>query len=410
MNISPIPIASMMKSGRPLILLILLLLQGSSLLVAADGAALFKANCTACHAIDKQVVGPALKDVHKRRDEAWLLKFIKNSTAVINSGDKYAVDLYNKFNKTQMPAFDYLQDEDIKAILAYITEKSNAPAEVAAVPGAPAAGDGAGDGAAGGSSGIPSTTLFWGLAALIGALILIIFLLIFITTLLLNALKEKEAREKNVPVESLKQSVNLLKNKFVATGIVFILVIAGFNYTVKTARAVGVHQGYAPTQPIAFSHKLHAGTNQIQCQTCHTGVERSKSANIPSTNICMNCHSYVKKESPEIQKLYKAMETGTPVEWVRIHNLPDFVYFNHQQHVKVGGVECQECHGPIEEMEVVYQHSPLTMGWCIDCHRKKEVDLKKNDYYLKIHEKMKGTEEVITVEKLGGLECAKCHY
>lgn len=406
MNISPIPIASMMKSGRPLILLILLLLQGSSLLVAADGAALFKANCTACHAIDKQVVGPALKDVHKRRDEAWLLKFIKNSTAVINGGDKYAVDLYNKFNKTQMPAFDYLQDEDIKAILAYITEKSNAPAEVAAAPGAPAAGDAA----AGGSTGIPSTTLFWGLAALTGVLILIIFLLIFITTLLINALKEKEAREKNVPVESLKQSVDLLKNKFVATGILFILVIAGFNYTVKTARAVGVHQGYAPTQPIAFSHKLHAGTNQIQCQTCHTGVERSKSANIPSTNICMNCHSYVKKESPEIQKLYKAMETGTPVEWVRIHNLPDFVYFNHQQHVKVGGVECQECHGPIEEMDVVYQHSPLTMGWCIDCHRTKEVDLKKNDYYLKIHEKMKGTEEVITVEKLGGLECAKCHY
>jgi mono/diheme cytochrome c family protein len=399
-----IPIARIMKSGRSIMLLLLLVIQGFSSLMAADGAAIFKQNCTACHAIDKQVVGPALKDVHKRRDEAWLIKFIKNSTAVINGGDKYAVDLYNKFNKTQMPAFDYLQDDEIKAVIAYIVEKSEAPAEVAA---APAAGGAAPES---GSTGIPTTTLFWGLAALTGVLILIIFLLIFITTLLVNALKEKEAREKNVPVESLKQSVNLLKNKFVATAILFILVIAGFNYTVKTARAVGVHQGYAPVQPIAFSHQLHAGTNQIQCQTCHTGVEKSKSANIPSTNICMNCHSYVKKESPEIQKLYKAMETGTPVEWVRIHNLPDFVYFNHQQHVKVGGVECQECHGPIEEMEVVYQYSPLTMGWCIDCHRKKEVDLKKNDYYLKIHEKMKGTEEVITVEKLGGLECAKCHY
>ncbi len=395
-----------MKSGSRLILLLTLVLLGMNTLKAADGAALFKANCTACHAVDKQVVGPALKDVHKRRDEAWLLKFIKNSTAVINSGDKYAVDLYNKYNKTQMPAFDYLQDEDIKAIIGYIKEKSEAPAEVAA---APAAGGDAGAENNGGG-GIPSATLFWGLAALTGVLILIIFLLIFITTLLVNALREKEAREKNVPTESLKQSMNLMKNKFVATAIVFILVIAGFNYTVKTARAVGVHQGYAPVQPIAFSHKLHAGTNQIQCQTCHTGVEKSKSANIPSTNICMNCHSYVKKESPEIQKLYKAIETGVPVEWIRIHNLPDFVYFNHQQHVKVGGVECQECHGPIEEMEVVYQHSPLTMGWCIDCHRKKEVDLKKNDYYLKIHEKMKGTEEVITVEKLGGLECAKCHY
>lgn len=392
--------------AKLLITLLILAFTGISGLQAQDGAAIFKQNCTACHAIDKQVVGPALKDVHKRRDEAWLIKFITNSTSVISSGDQYAVQLYEKFNKTQMPAFDYLSPDDIKAVLAYIKEKSEAPAEAAA----PVAADGSGTAAPGSGSGIPSTTLFWGLAALVGVLLLIIFLLIFITTLLVNALKEKDAREKNVPVESLKQSVNIVKNKYIATLIVFVLVIAGFNYSVKTARAVGVHQGYAPVQPIAFSHKLHAGTNKIQCQTCHTGVERSKSANIPSTNICMNCHSYVKKESPEIQKLYKAMETGTPVEWIRIHNLPDFVYFNHQQHVKVGGVECQECHGPIEEMDVVYQHSTLTMGWCIDCHRTKEVDLKKNDYYLKIHEKMKGTEEVITVEKLGGLECAKCHY
>jgi mono/diheme cytochrome c family protein len=393
-----------MSLAKRLLLLVMIVFTISGSATAQDGATIFKQNCTACHAIDKQVVGPALKDVHKRRDEAWLIKFIKNSTAVINSGDAYAVQLYEKYNKTQMTSFDYLSDEEIKSVLAYIAEKSEAP-EVAAAPAGAASTDGGGAG-----SGIPTTTLFWGLLALVGVLLLVIFLLIFITTLLINALKEKEAREKNVPVESLKQSVNILKNKYVATLIVFVLVVAGFNYTVKTARAVGVHQGYAPTQPIAFSHKLHAGTNQIQCQTCHTGVEKSKSANIPSTNICMNCHSYVKKESPEIQKLYKAMETGQSVEWIRIHNLPDFVYFNHQQHVKVGGVECQECHGPIEEMDVVYQYSTLTMGWCIDCHRSKEVDMKKNDYYLKIHEKMKGTEEVITVEKLGGLECAKCHY
>jgi len=369
---------------------------------AQDGAAIFKQNCTACHAIDKQVIGPALKDVHKRRDEAWLLKFIRNSTAVINSGDPYAVQLYEKYNKTQMNSFEFLSEDEIKAVLTYIIEKSEAPEPVAIAAGA--------EGSSASGTSIPSSTLLWGLLALCGVLFLIIFLLIFISTLLINALKEKEAKEKNVPIESLKQSVNLLKNKFVLTLIGFVLVVAGFNYAVKTARAVGVHQGYAPVQPIAFSHKLHAGTNGIQCQTCHTGVEKSKSANIPSTNICMNCHSYVKKESPEIQKLYKAMETGVPVEWIRIHNLPDFVYFNHQQHVKVGGVECQECHGPVEEMDVVYQYNTLTMGWCLDCHRSKEVDLQKNDYYLKIHEKMKGTEEVITVEKLGGIECAKCHY
>ncbi len=370
-----------------------------------DGAAIFKQNCTACHAIDKQVVGPALKDVHKRRDEAWILKFIQNSTAVIQSGDPYAVALYNKYNKTQMTSFNYLPEEDIKAVIAYIKERSEAPAEVAAA-GAPATGA---TGETGGTA-ISQSTLLWGLAALVLVLVLIIFLLIFITTLLINALREKEARTKNVAVESLNQSWDVFKNKYVVTLTVFIVLAGGLNYTVKTARAVGVHQGYAPTQPIAFSHKLHAGTNKIQCQTCHTSVEKSKNANIPSTNICMNCHSYVKKESPEIQKLYKAMETGQPVEWIRVHNLPDFVYFNHSQHVKVAGLECQECHGPIEEMEVVNQHSSLTMGWCIDCHRKKEVDLQKNDYYLRIHDKYKGTEEVITVEKLGGLECAKCHY
>lgn len=385
-------------------LFFLLLHSGSSGVYAQpDGAALFKQNCTTCHAVGQQVVGPALKDVHKRRDEAWLLKFIKNSTAVIASGDKYAVDLYNKYNKTQMPSHEFLSDDDIKAIIGYIKTESEAPA-VAAAPGGATPADG------GASTGIATSTLLWGVLALVLVLVLIIFLLIFITTLLINALKHKEAKEKGVLVESLGSSWDIFKNKYVMTLSAFVVLIVVTNVTIDKARNVGVHQGYKPIQPIAFSHKLHAGQYQLQCQTCHTSVEKSKNANIPSVNICMNCHSYVKKESPEIQKLYKAIETGTPIEWVRIHNLPDFVYFNHSQHVKVGGVECQECHGPIQEMDVVYQYSPLTMGWCIECHRKKEIDMGKSEYYVKIHEKYKGKEEAITVEKLGGLECAKCHY
>ena len=159
---------------------------------------------------------------------------------------------------------------------------------------------------------------------------------------------------------------------------------------------IGVQQGYMPTQPIAYSHELHAGQYEIDCQYCHTGVRNSKSANIPSANICMNCHAAIKPESKEIQKIYAAIdydpETGEygeetqPIEWVRVHNLPDLSYFNHSQHVQVGGLECETCHGPIKEMEVVYQYSDLTMGWCINCHRETNVKSKGNDYYTNLVE------------------------
>jgi hypothetical protein len=133
----------------------------------------------------------------------------------------------------------------------------------------------------------------------------------------------------------------------------------------------------------------------------------------------MNCHNAI-EEGPkygkkEIEKIYESYKNNKPIEWVKIHNLPDLVYFNHAQHVKVAGLECQECHGPVEEMEEVYQYSKLSMGWCVDCHRKKEVDINKDDYYRSIHAQMRedlkqGKIQKITVEKLGGLECARCHY
>ncbi|HCB46042.1 MAG TPA: cytochrome C, partial [Algoriphagus sp.] len=170
------------------------------------------------------------------------------------------------------------------------------------------------------------------------------------------------------------------------------------------------------TQPIAYSHALHAGQLEIACQYCHTGVEIGKSANIPSPNICMNCHTHVQnvqgKEgiSPEIQKIYNAVDNNKPIEWVRVHNLPDLAYFNHSQHVKVGGIECQTCHGPIEEMEVVYQHSSLTMGWCIDCHRQTEIASAGNEYYDKLVQLHSDSKDALKVKDIGGLECAKCHY
>jgi hypothetical protein len=191
---------------------------------------------------------------------------------------------------------------------------------------------------------------------------------------------------------------------------------------------VGLEQGYQPEQPIAFSHALHAGENQIDCQYCHYGAEKGKHSNIPSVSLCMNCHMYVQEGSKygteEIDKIYAAVgfdrETSQyidgyeqkPVKWVRIHNLPDLAYFNHAQHVNAGNIECQTCHGPVQEMEEVYQYSPLTMGWCINCHRETEVDVKDNGYYEEMHEKLKAKhgDGKITVEMIGGLECGKCHY
>lgn len=193
---------------------------------------------------------------------------------------------------------------------------------------------------------------------------------------------------------------------------------------------VGVQQGYAPTQPINFSHKIHAGTLELDCKYCHYTVEKSRHASIPSANTCMNCHRYVQlreryegKVSPEIQKIYNAIgfdgESGSyiadyeqkPIEWVRIHNLPDLAYFNHSQHVKVGKLECQNCHGPIQEMDKVYQFSSLQMGWCINCHRERGIDVENNPYYEEVHKNMKiEGKEYISVAENGGLECGKCHY
>ena len=215
------------------------------------------------------------------------------------------------------------------------------------------------------------------------------------------------------------------------------LVIAGFLLVVLGAFGykfgmdeVGVQQGYAPNQPINFSHKLHAGQYEMDCKYCHSTVEKSKSASIPSLNTCMNCHKYVKadekyngKTSPEIQKIYDAIGYDgdnmeyiegyeqRPIKWIRIHNLPDLAYFNHSQHVVVGNLECQTCHGPVQEMEKVEQFATLQMGWCIDCHRERGIDSENNEYYEEVHKNMIAEgKDYVTVAENGGLECSKCHY
>ena len=379
--------------------------------VVKNGENLFKGNCTVCHAINEVVIGPALRDVHERQTEEWIYAFIKNSQKVIKSGDEYAVNLYNEYNKTLMTSFDF-SDEELNAILTYIKDESSREIQVVVAD--------SNQGLEGGEvSSVSSDNLYISLGLNLILLLIIIFVLYRFTNLSKKyvLLKDNQSKGKLLDEEDLevvKSQFNFKKfiksNKFV--GIISFMFIAVFvKSCIDGLYTIGIQQNYQPTQPIAFSHKIHAGQYEIDCNYCHTGVNISKSANIPSVNICMNCHGVINTDKPEIQKILTAYEENRPIEWVRVHNLPDLAYFNHKQHVAVGGIECATCHGPIEEMDVVYQYSELTMGWCINCHRETEVNAKGNDYYKKLVElHNSSSKKPMKVEDIGGLECSKCHY
>ncbi len=376
----------------------------------AAGKSIFNANCRTCHRLDQKNIGPALRGVSDRHSIEWNKSFIRNSQALIASGDPEAVAIYNEFNQLAMPSHEFLSDEDVMNLLSYIEYGDKADPAAAAATGGEA-------GQAGGGGGIPSEYLTIILSVLVVVLLLILVVLGLIISILTKYLSNQNLDE--VDAEFVNQKFDFKKilrsDAFVI--IITTLVVAFVAKSgIDQLYTIGVQQGYAPAQPIAFSHQLHAGQYEMECQYCHTGVEIGKSANIPSANICMNCHAHIQnvggKEgiSPEIQKIYNAVDNNQPIEWVRIHNLPDLAYFNHSQHVAVGGMECQTCHGPIEEMEVVYQHSSLTMGWCIDCHRQTEIKSQGNEYYDKLVQLHSESKNALKVKDIGGLECAKCHY
>jgi mono/diheme cytochrome c family protein len=380
-----------------------------------DGKSLFAANCTQCHSVGKGVViGPDLKDIGKRRPEAWLIKWIKSSQSLVKSGDAYAVEIFNKFNKTEMPNFA-LSDEEVKAMLVYIDEESKK---------APAL-----DKKDTQTVGAEEETN-WGLILSIAAAVLyaLAVMLAKLKRTLKAVVREREGLPP-VPQQPLSTQIwQWMKgNKKAVAVIILLLVLFGSVKGWYALKEIGVTQGYEPDQPIAFSHKVHAGENGISCVYCHSGAEKGKVAGIPSANVCMNCHKGIKQGkntgTEEIAKIYKALDynpdTQTygpnpqPIQWVRVHNLPDLAYFNHAQHVTVGGQKCQTCHGPVEEMTVAKQFAPLTMGWCIDCHRTTEVKMEGNHYYDDYHKKLMdkyGKDKKITVESIGGTECARCHY
>jgi len=382
---------------------------GGDAAAIAKGEAVFAANCKQCHAINEVVVGPALKGVTGRwPSEAALANFIKYPQKTIDGGNAYAKGLYDKY-KQYMPNHDFLSDADIKAVIEYVKVEGDKPA-VAAGPAAPAAGSDAATTTTAAADG-GSTTLLLTLVVIV-LMIMLVVLVLMVNILTKNLASNTEVTEdERVFVTQKTDYLGFFSTssfKVIAT-VSLLLIIGKAGY--DKVYGIGIAQGYAPKQPIAFSHKLHAGMYEMECNYCHTGVNKGKAATIPSVNICMNCHNAIKTESKEIQKLYTAIEKNRPIEWVRVHNLPDLAYFNHAQHVKVGKVECQTCHGAIQEMEVVQQHSTLTMGWCINCHRQTAVKAEGNAYYDKLvylHKQTKKGE--MKVADIGGLECSKCHY
>ena len=365
-----------------------------------EGKKLFKSLCASCHKLNKKLVGPALGKVEERRENDWLKAWIKDNAALRASGDKEAIAIYEEYNGSNMSAFPQLTDKNIDDILYYTTvgeiQQTPPPGEVVEVENQ--------------ASGGPK----W-LINILAAAIIVAFLII---GSLLKTISELKGAPKTPGLlgQTAELWAGIKKNTFLHVMFVIFAALVTAYFLFGTLFKVGVDTGYTPLQPIAFSHKIHAGENKIDCQYCHSAAKHSKHSGIPSGNICMNCHKNIaevadgtkveynditlgKRElDKEIAKIYDAVGwdavnlkyTGKtkPIKWVRIHNLPDFAYFNHSQHVTVAGVKCQKCHGPVEEMDEMYQYSPLTMGWCIDCHKETKVDLKGNEYYAKIHKEL----------------------
>ena len=440
----------------------------------AAGKTLFSNNCASCHNrnMKDKMTGPALglaEEAWAEYDRAELYSWIRNSQALIASGHPRAKKLSAEWNGAVMTSFPQLTDVELESILFYIHNTYTGVGAAGPDGPAPAPGE-----------AVVESSNIW----LYGLLLGILVILSFVLTRVISNLRYMQdvAAGKDVHRKTLVET--LTSPGFIAFVVLAGILLGGYT-TVNSAIELGRQQGYQPSQPIKFSHAIHAGENKIECQYCHDGARRSKHSVIPAANTCMNCHKAIKKGptygTAEISKIYASIgfnpntdkyipnyasvprdtieeifkewistnygeinasatdseiETATqtqwegivasltnesydnkiagPIEWPRIHNLPDHAYFNHAQHVSVGKLECQTCHGPVQEMEEVYQYSPLSMGWCINCHRKTPVQFEENPYYQnyeQYHNELEaGTRNNVTVEEIGGLECQKCHY
>ncbi len=394
---------------------LLLFLSSPKVNAQPNGEELFKTNCSSCHAIGSQLIGPDLKGIDKRRPMDWIIKWVHSPTAVLASGDAYGKAIFEKFNKTPMTAFPQLKDEEIAAIVEYTKTATPPPSNTQVVTP--------------GTAEAPAAETNWTFILIMAALVLGV--LAYVLTRAVKGLdrvvRQKEGLAPRPEYGKLLTLWIWMKNNKKLVAVILIVLMSYSSYVGWYAlKGIGVSQGYTPDQPIAFSHKIHAGDNAISCIYCHSGAEKGKTAGVPSANVCMNCHKGIKSGTntgtEEIAKIYKALDydpnTGVygknqkPIVWTRVHNLPDLAYFNHSQHVVVGKVECQACHGDVKEMTVATQFAPLTMGWCIDCHRTTPVQMKGNHYYDSLHVSLskKHHTDTLTVDKIGGMECSRCHY
>ena len=412
------------------------------------GESLFKANCASCHHMTKKITGPPLSGVMDRvPSEEWLYAWIKDNNALRASGDTYAKQIYKDNNEASMTGFAWMSDEQLDDVVTYV--KDWVPTEVE-----------------GGSTLIDCEPIVVEednsqLLILLGVILLALLIIATfsgINRTLRNAKTTAEGGEATESKTSFEAISDFAKNNrklFSIIVLIVVLTLAKIGWSF--ALSIGVSGGngyentenvenYKPSQPIHFKHNIHVKQNEIDCKYCHSGAVEGKHALIPSANVCMNCHNVVQEghcdgSEDEIQKIYDATgwdpekskyvhadgslqdvpREDKPIKWVKVHNLQDFVYFNHSQHVVVGGIECQTCHGDVDNMTTAEQHAPLTMGWCIDCHRTTKVSEKlafsdkPNGYYEKMHEEFKESwkhqkDFDFTVEKIGGLECGKCHY
>lgn len=415
-------------------------------LMAQDGEALFKANCGSCHNPIKDLTGPKLKGTKAKWEKAGddIYAWVNNPQAQYDAGVKSALAI--QYSPGGMAGIA-VSKEEIDAIFAYADAYEPPVKAVVEGPESDVA-----------SSGGNNTWLWMLIVGLI--LMAVIVSLWGVRRQLKYAVAEKEGEE--VKEEDLKEEVDswMWRNLKLVSVLGFVAVCIAVGLICSRLYQVGVYENYVPEQPIAFNHQIHPGENEIDCQYCHTAASKSRTAGIPSVNVCMNCHKGIKegrtaKGTAEIAKIHEAAGfdpktnkyTGKtkPVKWVKAHNLPDHVYFNHSQHVVVGKIECENCHGPVKSFTVgrtssneainnmeltgvdegknkniiKLENDILTMGWCIECHGKSDVKMEGSEYYDDIHKRLKKDKELyksvmkdgkVNVKEFGGWECSKCHY
>jgi cytochrome c551/c552 len=412
---------------------------------AQDGEALFNSKCATCHQPHKDMTGPKLYEVRQKWEdggakEGSIYEWVKNwQVAVAN--DPYAKEV-SSWSPTAMSLFANLSNEQVEAILDYVDAQP-----------LPSAGGGADTAASSAGPGQKEeTSLGWIWYVLAGVFIVIILSVGGVRRQLSNI----DSDEEYTKTYADEIRTWMFRNrKPVGVG-VLVIVLALIVGGLLQLGQIGILSAYQPSQPIAFPHDIHAGTNAIDCKYCHNSADKSKSAGVPTVNVCMNCHKQVQGttdiQKEELAKIYQAAgfspEGGGQYNgdtenlvWNRVHVLPDHVYFNHSQHVVVGGIDCKQCHGdmtkqnelprvvPVEELNKVEGNiqltkPTLTMGWCIECHSEKEIangPLEgKGGYYDEIHKRLLENDKSlyedyledgkVSVKELGGWECAKCHY